>query len=68
MRPSPLTPRETDVLSELCTGKSYKMIADALFISEETVRRHLKSIYRKLEVHSKSEAVIKAFQDRLFEP
>jgi len=66
--PSPLTSRETEVLEELCTGKSYKMIADALFISEETVRRHLKSIYRKLEVHSKSEAVIKALQDRLVGP
>ena len=64
-RTSTLTPRETEVLGELCTGKSYKMIADALVISEETVRRHLKSIYRKLEVHSKSEAVAKAFQERL---
>jgi DNA-binding NarL/FixJ family response regulator len=63
--PSPLTPRETEVLAELCQGKSYKMIADSLSISEETVRRHLKSIYRKLEVHSKSEAVIRALKDRL---
>lgn len=63
--PSPLTPRETEVLHELCRGKSYKMIADALCISEETVRRHLKSIYRKLEVHSKSEAVAKAYETRL---
>jgi DNA-binding NarL/FixJ family response regulator len=63
--PSALTPRETEVLSELCTGKSYKMIADALIISEETVRRHLKNIYKKLEVHSKSEAVAKALQERL---
>lgn len=60
-----LTPRETDVLTLLCTGKSYKMIADALFISEETVRRHLKNIYKKLEVHSKSEAVAKALKERL---
>jgi DNA-binding NarL/FixJ family response regulator len=66
--PSPLTQRETEVLGELCTGKSYKMIADVLFISEETVRRHLKSIYRKLEVHSKSEAVIRAIHDRLVDP
>jgi DNA-binding NarL/FixJ family response regulator len=65
---SPLTPRETEVLSELCKGKSYRMIGDSLFISEETVRRHLKSIYRKLEVHSKSQAVAKAFQDRLLDP
>lgn len=60
-----LSPRETEVLNELCMGKSYKMIADALFISEETVRRHLKSIYRKLHVSSKSEAVAKALKERL---
>lgn len=60
-----LTARETEVLDELCAGKSYRMIADSLFISEETVRRHLKSIYRKLEVHSKSAAVAKAFRQGL---
>lgn len=60
-----LTTRETEVLTHLCKGKSYKMIADDLFISEETVRRHIKNIYRKLEVHSKSEAVAKAFKERL---
>jgi DNA-binding CsgD family transcriptional regulator len=41
------------------------MIADTLFISEETVRRHLKNIYRKLHVGSKSEAVAKAIKERL---
>jgi len=60
-----LTTRETEVLGQLCMGKSYKMIADSLFISEETVRRHLKSIYKKLEVHSKSEAVAKALKEKL---
>lgn len=66
IQPSPsLTQRETEVLSHLCEGESYKMIADSLFISEETVRRHIKSIYRKLEVHSKSEAVAKAIKDKL---
>ena len=60
-----LTARETEVLTHLCKGKSYKMIADTLFISEETVRRHIKNIYRKLEVHSKSEAVAKAFKEKL---
>ena len=60
-----LTARETEVLQELCAGKSYRMIAEALFISEETVRRHLKSIYRKLAVHSKSAAVAKAFRQGL---
>ncbi len=60
-----LTQRETEVLSQLCKGMSYKMIADSLFISEETVRRHIKSIYKKLEVHSKSEAVAKAIKEKL---
>ncbi|HLX12167.1 MAG TPA: response regulator transcription factor, partial [Bacteroidota bacterium] len=60
-----LTSRETEVLSQLCKGKSYKMIGESLFISEETVRRHLKSIYKKLEVHSKSEAVAKALKGKM---
>jgi len=63
--PATLTMRETEVLEQLTLGKSYKMIADSLFISEETVRRHLKSIYRKLEVHSKSEAVAKALKGKI---
>jgi len=62
---SDLTPREVEVLNQLCKGKSYRMIADTLFISEETVRRHIKNIYKKLEVSSKSEAVAKALKERL---
>lgn len=66
LNPAPdLTQRETEVLSCLVDGMSYKMIADKLFISEETVRRHIKNIYRKLEVHSKSEAVAKAIREKL---
>ncbi len=62
---SDLTQREIEVLNQLCKGKSYRMIADTLFISEETVRRHIKNIYKKLEVSSKSEAVAKALKERL---
>ncbi len=62
---SPLTGRETEVLSKLCNGHSYKMVADSLCISEQTVHHHIKNIYRKLHVHSKSEAVVKAIQDKL---
>ena len=62
---SGLTDREQDVLGQLCKGKSYKNIGDALFISQDTVRSHIKSIYKKLEVNSKSEAVVKAFRERL---
>ena len=60
-----LTSRETEVLTQLCKGLSYKMIADTLFISEETIHFHIKNIYRKLQVHSKSEAVAKALKQRL---
>lgn len=60
-----LTRRETEVLTQLCKGKSYRMIADTLYISEETVRRHIKNIYKKLQVGSKSEAVAKALKERL---
>lgn len=60
-----LTAREIDVLNQLCKGQSYKTIGEALSISEETVRRHLKSIYKKLEVHSKSEAVAKALKEKI---
>ena len=62
---TPLTNRESEVLQLLCKGKSYKMIAATLFVSEETVHSHIKNIYRKLQVRSKSEAVAKAFQENL---
>ena len=60
-----LTQRETEVLSQLCKGQSYKMIADTLIISEETIHFHIKNIYKKLQVHSKSEAVAKAIKEKL---
>ncbi len=60
-----LTGRETEVLTHLCQGESYKLIADALFVSEQTVHFHIKNIYQKLQVHSKSEAVAKALRERL---
>lgn len=62
---TPLTARETEVLTYLCKGQSYKMIADALFVSEQTVHFHIKNIYLKLQVHSKSEAVAKAIREKL---
>ena len=62
---STLTAREIDILRALVDGCSYKMIADRCFISLETVRNHIKHIYEKLHVHSKSEAVVKALKERL---
>ena len=51
---------QREVLDLLCKGKNYRNIADRLFISTNTVRFHLKNIYKKLQVNSKYEAVIKA--------
>jgi DNA-binding NarL/FixJ family response regulator len=63
-----LTQREKEVLTLLCQGKSYKMIAGALFISDDTVRYHIKNVYKKLQVGSKSEAVAKALKEKLVAP
>ncbi|MBL7928743.1 MAG: response regulator transcription factor [Bacteroidia bacterium] len=65
MENSELTDREKEVLAELCKGKSYKMVADALFISHDTVRHHIKNIYKKLQVHSVSEAILIAMKRRM---
>jgi DNA-binding CsgD family transcriptional regulator len=50
-----LTPRERDVLALLVDGRRVATIARALFVSEYTVRNHLKAIFRKLHVHSQAE-------------
>ena len=57
--------RERDVLKLLVKGYSYKMIADELFISIDTVRSHIKKIYEKMHVNSKSEAVALAFRNNI---
>jgi DNA-binding NarL/FixJ family response regulator len=54
-----LGPREREVLELLARGDAYKQIADKLAVSIETVRMNVKSIYRKLHVHSRGEAVAK---------
>jgi DNA-binding NarL/FixJ family response regulator len=63
--PYHLTPREKDVLKSLARGNSYKLIAAEFDISVDTVRTHLKKIYEKLQVHSQTEAVSKAINERL---
>lgn len=60
-----LTERETQALRSLSQGKSYKMIADELNISIDTVRTHIKRVYEKLHVHSQTEAIIKAIRENL---
>ena len=54
---SPLSNRETEILSLLATGKTYKITADELHIGMETVKSHVKNIYSKLHATSKSEAI-----------
>ena len=60
-----LSARELDILTGLTEGKSYRIIAAERFLSTETVRSHVKNIYEKLHVHSKAEAVAKAFREKL---
>lgn len=62
---SPLSNRETQVLELLSVGKSYSMIAQELFITKETAKSHIKNIYSKLQVNSKSEAIAKATKEKL---
>ncbi|MFK7975508.1 MAG: LuxR C-terminal-related transcriptional regulator [Halioglobus sp.] len=62
--PSPLSARETDVLTAVAKGFTYNEIAKMLNISFHTVSSHIKHIYRKLEVSSRSEAVFEALNLR----
>lgn len=61
-----LSKRETQVLEQLSTGLSYTQIAENLFLSPNTIRKHIENIYKKLEVNSKIEAVQKGKDYRLF--
>ncbi|HUP14224.1 MAG TPA: response regulator transcription factor [Niastella sp.] len=61
-----LSEREKAVLQLLVNGYSYKMIAAEMFIAIDTVRSHIKKVYEKLHVNSKSEAVAKAFKNNMF--
>src|SRR5438309_2879534 len=56
---SRLTPGERDFLDELAKGYAYKEIADRLSISIDTVRSYVRTVYEKLHVHSRTEAVVK---------
>lgn len=60
-----LSSREKEVLISLSDGNNYQEIAGRLFISVDTVRHHIKNIYKKLHVHSQSEAVAKAIRKGL---
>ena len=60
-----LTEREMEILKCLVDGMSYKLVAEKCFVSIDTVSSHVKNIYRKLQVHSKSEAVAKAIRGKI---
>ena len=60
-----LTQREKEILTCLVEGLSYKMTADTCAVSIDTVNTHIKNIYKKLQVHSKSEAVVKAIKGKI---
>ena len=60
-----LSEREKEILSLLVDGLSKKQIADKIFLSHHTVDSHLRNIYAKLEVHSRSSAISKAIREKL---
>ncbi|MEP7232067.1 MAG: response regulator transcription factor [Ginsengibacter sp.] len=60
-----LSEREKEILGWLVKGKSYNVIAETCFVSIDTVKTHVRHIYEKLHVHSKSEAVAKAIHQKL---
>jgi DNA-binding NarL/FixJ family response regulator len=65
--PNPLTEKETEVLTDLARGFSYKEVAIRQRISHHTVADHVKAIYRKLSVNSRSQAVFEAVQSGLID-
>ena len=60
-----LSDREISVLNLLADGCNYQEIAEILFIAVDTVRHHIRNIYKKLHVHSQSEAVAKAIRKKI---
>lgn len=60
-----LTNREIEVLEQLSKGLKYQVIAENLFLSVGTIRKHVENIYTKLQVHNKLEAIQKAKNNRI---
>ena len=58
--PEPLTERELDVLRLIAAGKSNRRIASELFVSVGTVKTHTNNLYRKLDAHSRTQALARA--------
>jgi DNA-binding CsgD family transcriptional regulator len=59
-----LTEREAEILNWVARGKTNQEIASLLFVSPHTVRKHLENAYDKLEVHTRTAAVARAFAHR----
>ena len=62
---SNLTSREQDIVEGLVDGLSYKLIADRFDISIDTVRAHIRNIYKKLHVNSKAEVIAKSLRGEI---
>ncbi|NEV92750.1 response regulator transcription factor [Psychroflexus sp. YR1-1] len=62
---SQLTHRQREIVNGIVKGRSYKMIASDLFISLDTVRSHIKNIYKLLEINSKAELIRKSYDNEL---
>ena len=60
-----LSVREKEIVTALVDGLSYKLVADRLNISIDTVRQHIRNIYRKLNVNSKAEVISKSFKGEI---
>lgn len=60
-----LSERQNQILKRLSEGKSYKHISEELFISVETVRTHIKKLYRHLQVNNKAEAISMYLQGKI---
>jgi DNA-binding NarL/FixJ family response regulator len=65
LKKSNLSPRELDVVNGIVDGKSYKMIADDLYVSINTIRTHIKNIYKALGINSKAELIRKSYDNEL---
>ena len=60
-----LTARQYEIVDGIVAGKSYKMIADDLFVSLDTVRSHIKNIYKALSINSKVELIKKSYDNEI---
>lgn len=65
VNPYNLTAREQETLTSLAKGNSYKMMAAEFSVTVDTIRAHIKKVYEKLHVHSQTEAVSKALNEKL---